>query len=77
MQEKFDLPPGSDGWILKSIGKKWKDWKSNLKDEFYDPTTSIEVQKNKVPQRIREDDWIELLKFWASPEGQVWKYYTN
>ncbi|KAK9289138.1 hypothetical protein L1049_017611 [Liquidambar formosana] len=42
VQEKFDVNHGNKDWVLKSIGKKWKDWKSELKLKRYETHTTNE-----------------------------------
>ncbi|KAL0920042.1 hypothetical protein M5K25_009148 [Dendrobium thyrsiflorum] len=33
VQEKFEIPRGSDIWVLQSIGKKWRNWKADCISE--------------------------------------------
>ncbi|XP_052210244.1 uncharacterized protein LOC127813348 [Diospyros lotus] len=64
VQEKFQLPPGQEDWILKSIAKKWRNWKSFVKTNYYDPNVSLVEQMKNVPKRVHEDQWKELVTFW-------------
>ncbi|XP_052206799.1 uncharacterized protein LOC127811129 [Diospyros lotus] len=66
VQEKFQLPPGQEDWILKSITKKWRNWKSFVKTNYYDPNVSLVEQMKNVPERVHEDQWKELVTFWNS-----------
>ncbi|XP_052205941.1 uncharacterized protein LOC127810469 [Diospyros lotus] len=66
VQEKFQLPPGQEDWILKSIAKKWRNWKSFVKTNYYDPNVSLVEQMKNVPERVHEDQWKELVTFWNS-----------
>nr|XP_027120578.1 uncharacterized protein LOC113737565 [Coffea arabica] len=68
VKEKFRLPPGADFWTLKSIGKKWRNWKSALKAKYYNPNESIESQINNRDQRILKDQWRNLLAYWSLEE---------
>ncbi|XP_073057312.1 uncharacterized protein [Primulina eburnea] len=43
IKEKYELPPGTESWTLRSIGTKWRNWKSELKKKYYDPELPIQV----------------------------------
>ncbi|XP_027166331.1 uncharacterized protein LOC113766326 [Coffea eugenioides] len=73
VKEKFRLPPGADFWTLKSIGKKWRNWKSALKAKYYNPNESIESQINNRDQRILKDQWRNLLAYWSLEETKMKK----
>ncbi|XP_027174484.1 uncharacterized protein LOC113774118 [Coffea eugenioides] len=68
VKEKFRLPRGADFWTLKSIGKKWRNWKSALKAKYYNPNESIESQINNRDQQILKDQWRNLLAYWSLEE---------
>ncbi|XP_052188574.1 uncharacterized protein LOC127798953 [Diospyros lotus] len=63
---KVSIPPGQEDWILKSIAKKWRNWKSFVKTNYYDPNVSLVEQMKNVPERVHEDQWKELVTFWNS-----------
>ncbi|XP_024962963.1 uncharacterized protein LOC112503130 [Cynara cardunculus var. scolymus] len=51
IQTKFDLPPGSDDWILKSFAKKVTNWRAIIKKDYYDPSLSLQEQIKYKPKR--------------------------
>ena len=59
------MPFGVEGWLLKSIGKKWRNFKASLKDKHYDPTQPMEILMAKRPSRVLEDQWRRLLAYWG------------
>lgn len=70
LKTKFFFPLGHTGWILKALGKKWKDFKSELKAEyFYRYKTKGELLENKPPE-VQKDQWEFLVGFWLSEEGK-------
>ncbi|XP_071923170.1 uncharacterized protein [Coffea arabica] len=73
VKEKFRLPPSADFWTLKSIGKKWRNWKSALKAKYYNPNESIESQINNRDQQILKDQWRNLLAYWSLEETNMKK----
>ncbi|GKD12463.1 hypothetical protein Tco_1196870, partial [Tanacetum coccineum] len=40
LNDKFDLPMGCDDWLLKSFGKKVRNWRARVKKDYYDPSLS-------------------------------------
>ncbi|PWA60130.1 transposase, Ptta/En/Spm [Artemisia annua] len=62
--DKFDLPPGSDDWILKSFGRKVKNWRARVKKDYYDPTLPFREQITFKPKRVLASQWKRLVKYW-------------
>lgn len=65
VKEKFRLPPGAHFWILKSMGKKWRNWKSALKAKYYNPNESIDSQTNNRDKRVIANQWRNILIYWS------------
>ncbi|XP_010261524.1 PREDICTED: uncharacterized protein LOC104600335 isoform X2 [Nelumbo nucifera] len=68
---KFDIDPSSKSWVLKSIGKKWKDWKSELKKYHYLPHESDRERLADRDGRVLPKQWKLLVEFWNSEEGKA------
>ncbi|KAG5552497.1 hypothetical protein RHGRI_010547 [Rhododendron griersonianum] len=62
--QKFDFSPGHKRWILKSLSKKWRNWKATVKRDHYDSDLPIEEQIHSPPDRVQADQWKELVKYW-------------
>lgn len=76
VQTKFNLPPGNESYILKSINKKWRSWKSYVKGLNFDPNTPIEEQMIDVPDRVDDDQYRTLIEHWMSDKSKVqYAYY--
>ncbi|XP_031373418.1 uncharacterized protein LOC116188293 isoform X2 [Punica granatum] len=67
---KFEIPAGDEDFILRSISKKWRNWKSTVKKMYFDPMLSVEEQLQNVPDRVEADQWKELLTYWSSEVGK-------
>ncbi|KAI0495169.1 hypothetical protein KFK09_025319 [Dendrobium nobile] len=67
---QFEIPRACDAWVLQSIGKKWRNWKADVKSRYYDPKMSTELQLCNVPKRILKDQWKNLLTYWNSEESK-------
>lgn len=60
-----------DGWILKSVSKKWKDYKYDLKAKSkINQHTQQEVSKN-IPPEVVPQQWIDLVRYWYSEKSEV------
>ena len=70
-------PRSCEKWILKSIGRDWRKFKSSLKDAFFKPA----IEKNPnikrkalyklCPEDVDDDQWRGLVKYWKSKKGRV------
>nr|CAD1833486.1 unnamed protein product [Ananas comosus var. bracteatus] len=74
-RSKFSLPGGImkvdvDGWILKSVSQKWKDYKYDLKAKSkINQHTQQEVSKS-VPPEVVPQQWIDLVRYWYSEKSE-------
>lgn len=59
------------GYIMKSMGKTWKDTRHNLFHQFYKDTLSMEENIAKRPAGIDEDHWRLFLEYRLSDKTQV------
>ncbi|VAI04731.1 unnamed protein product [Triticum turgidum subsp. durum] len=76
VQTKFVYPRSCEKWILKSIGRDWRKFKSSLKDAFFKPA----IEKNPnikrkalyklCPEDVDNDQWRGLVKYWKSKKGR-------
>uniref|UniRef100_A0ACD5W8P8 Uncharacterized protein n=1 Tax=Avena sativa TaxID=4498 RepID=A0ACD5W8P8_AVESA len=76
VQKKFVYPKSCEKWILKSIGRDWRKFKSSLKKAIFNPA----IEKNPdirrkalyklCPDDVDKDQWRGLVKFWNSKKGK-------
>nr|XP_051205607.1 uncharacterized protein LOC127319680 [Lolium perenne] len=67
---RFLYPPRLEKYILKTIGERWRQHKSNLKALFFDATKSMEANNTNVPKGVIKDQWISLVTNWMSQKAQ-------
>uniref|UniRef100_A0ACD5Y818 Uncharacterized protein n=1 Tax=Avena sativa TaxID=4498 RepID=A0ACD5Y818_AVESA len=77
VQTKFVYPKSCEKWILKSIGRDWRKFKSSLKKAIFNPA----IEKNPdirrkalyklCPDDVDKDQWRGLVKFWNSKKGKA------
>jgi len=71
LQKKFSFPKRGEAFVLKSLGKKWKDYKCEIKGEYMSKyKTKDSLLKNR-PNRIPRDQWSGLGSYWLSDKAKV------
>lgn len=70
VQKQFEIDPNSKSWVVKSLGKKWKDWKSKLKTAHYITHTSDEERLADRDERVLPEQWAYLVSHWSSQEAE-------
>ncbi|CAI0399280.1 unnamed protein product [Linum tenue] len=58
VQEKFDIDPLVEPWIMSSLDSKWRNFKNKVKNRWFG--------KKERDGRVLNDDWTWLLEFWSS-----------
>jgi hypothetical protein len=58
-------------WVLRTIGERWRQHKSNLKSVYFDAHKSKGANYNNVPEGVVPDQWIAPANSWMTPKGQV------
>ncbi|XP_063950179.1 uncharacterized protein LOC108204756 isoform X3 [Daucus carota subsp. sativus] len=71
VQSKFDIDPICKDWALKSLGRKWKDWKAKLKIAHYNTHATNEERIADRDERVPLDQWVALVSYWSSAEGEA------
>ncbi|XP_027166308.1 uncharacterized protein LOC113766300 [Coffea eugenioides] len=71
IKERFALPMGLEAWTLRSIGKKWRSWKADLKANYFDPAVPNAEAWFQKDIRVREEQWIKLWDYWKSEEAKA------
>lgn len=58
--------------FLKDLGEKWKNWKCDLKDKYFDEACTPDVIVSRCPvDMVNREQWVDLVRFWFSDEGMV------
>ncbi|RLN39586.1 hypothetical protein C2845_PM01G39910 [Panicum miliaceum] len=67
---KFLYPRSCEKWILKSIGRDWRNYKATLKSKLYNPKKKRSALYKLCPDDIDEHQWKALVKYWKSAKGK-------
>ncbi|KAF4383348.1 hypothetical protein G4B88_023922 [Cannabis sativa] len=70
LQEKFEIPLDAKIWTFRMFGKKLREWKCFLKNTYYLEHLSFEEQKKYKDKRVYDDQWEELIKYWATEKAK-------
>jgi len=58
-------------WFMDTAAEKWKDYKVDLKDKYFDGILTDEQMKERLKNILNDEDLNDLIMFWRSPECQV------
>jgi hypothetical protein len=56
---------------VKNLGKKWKSWKSILKQKHFDAHETEEERLADRNPRVLEEQWRFLVEYWSTEKAQV------
>nr|CAD1820376.1 unnamed protein product [Ananas comosus var. bracteatus] len=68
---KYNLGDDNWPWVMKALGKKWKDFKSGLKKKHYDAHNTYEDRLADRDSRVLPEQWKQLIEYWDTEEGQT------
>ncbi|XP_016173863.1 uncharacterized protein LOC107616418 [Arachis ipaensis] len=63
VRKKFSIPVRGEEFVKRSIGKKWKDYKCDLKGIYLGQYKTKDVLLKNRPERIPRDQWIGLVSY--------------
>ncbi|XP_020394845.1 uncharacterized protein [Zea mays] len=67
---RFLYPARMEKWILRTIGERWRQHKSNLKSLHFDAHRSKENNLKNVPKGVLDDQWVTLVNNWFTTKSQ-------
>ncbi|XP_070025399.1 uncharacterized protein [Nicotiana sylvestris] len=70
VRKKFSIPKCGEAWVLKSLGKKWKDYKCELKGEYTPKYKTKDALLKNRPSHIPRDQWSGLVSYWLSDKAK-------
>ena len=75
LQERFQFNVPNqlyaEKWVMESLGRKWKEYRHHLKNQYFDPSkTEMEIARN-VPEGRSPAEWEALVHYWFSEKGKV------
>ena len=67
----YGVDETAKNWFMDTAAKKWKDYKADLKDKYFDEILTDEQMKERLKNILNDEDLNDLIMFWRSPECQV------
>nr|CAD1840477.1 unnamed protein product [Ananas comosus var. bracteatus] len=64
LQLKYNLGDDNWPWVMKALGKKWKDFKSGLKKKHYDAHNTYEDRLADRDSKVLPEQWRQLVEYW-------------
>ena len=61
-------------WFMDTAARKWKDYKADLKEKFFDESLTDDELKARVGNTVNAADWDYLICFWRTHESEVPNY---
>ncbi|RWR97740.1 bromodomain-containing protein 4-like protein isoform X3 [Cinnamomum micranthum f. kanehirae] len=58
-------------WVLQSLGKKYRDYRKDIKDKYYSPWNTDDERLQHRPPDVSSEDYAWLVQYWGSPEVQA------
>ncbi|XP_020407839.1 uncharacterized protein [Zea mays] len=71
VKEYYEVDESGIDYVITSAAKKWREFKADLKNKYFDETLSFEELIAKRDERVKESDWERLITYWMSPEAEV------
>lgn len=65
------IPSYGEDWVLDSLGRKWRDYKCELRREYLLKYRTAEALHANRPTFIPRDQWIGLVTTWTSEKSKV------
>lgn len=70
VRKKFSIPARGEEFVKKSLGKKWKDYKCDLRSMYLAKYKTKNALLKNRPNHIPKDQWIGLVSYWVSDKGK-------
>ncbi|VAH81881.1 unnamed protein product [Triticum turgidum subsp. durum] len=67
---RFLYPPRMEKYILKIIGDRWRQHKSDLKAMYFDEKKSTKANCNNKPNSVTPDQWRSLVNHWTTQKAK-------
>ncbi|XP_008652573.1 uncharacterized protein [Zea mays] len=66
----YDVDAAALNWVMRTAGKKWKQFKASIKQRYFNPELSIKEIPECPDKRVNDDDWHSMYNYWMSSEFQ-------
>ncbi|MQM15408.1 hypothetical protein Taro_048355 [Colocasia esculenta] len=74
VQRKYDIPTYLKEWVMKDLDQKWRSWKYELRNKYFNPTLKQNEQQIPPDPRVNAEQWKRVVQTWSS---NSWKRYND
>lgn len=74
IQTKFKISEKGQKWVIMSIGRKWREFKSRIKKLHFNNHMTYQERIADCDTRVHPSAWEFLVKHWSSETGQVSRF---
>ncbi|MQL75083.1 hypothetical protein Taro_007455 [Colocasia esculenta] len=74
VQRKYDIPAYLKEWVMKDLDQKWRSWKYELRNKYFNPTLKQNEQQIQPDPRVNVEQWKRVVQTWSS---NSWKTSAN
>ncbi|KAM0897692.1 hypothetical protein ACQ4PT_022407 [Festuca glaucescens] len=67
----WDIDQGSFEWYMKTAQTKWREFKADLKKDWYDESMEYHELISSCDDRVHPDQWKWLVDHWLTPEAKA------
>ncbi|KAM0861893.1 hypothetical protein ACQ4PT_045591 [Festuca glaucescens] len=67
----WDIDQGIFEWYMKTAQTKWKEFKADLKKDWYDESMDYHELISSCDDRVHPDQWKWLVDHWLTPEAKA------
>lgn len=71
MQKNCDVSDDYKDNCLMAVGKKWRNWKNTLRDEYYSIYDNDEDRLKNIPDRVEPEQWKIFVQYTGSQMAKV------
>ncbi|RWR77220.1 hypothetical protein CKAN_00569900 [Cinnamomum micranthum f. kanehirae] len=65
----FGVPIQNKAYVLKKANAHWRNWKSKLRNNFYDKYQTDVERKNNPPKKVKKEDWEKFVNMCSMEES--------
>ncbi|CAI9115546.1 OLC1v1016470C1 [Oldenlandia corymbosa var. corymbosa] len=65
---RFDITMADTDWILTCIKNAWKNWKNQLKNDYFLPNKEVPHSVELTDDRVNKEQWEKIQAYWNDPK---------
>ncbi|MQM07895.1 hypothetical protein Taro_040742, partial [Colocasia esculenta] len=71
LQRKYDIPASLKEWVIKDLDQKWRSWKYELRNKYFNPTLKQNEQEIPPDPRVNVEQWKRVVQTWSSNSWKI------